>query len=68
MNSATAYHESDDANAGRENTERYTHNLLMATLRERFSESEIAALGRQGAAMSEAQAIRNRNALLTLKA
>jgi predicted ATPase len=42
----------------RENTERYTHNLLMATLRDRFSEGEIAALGRERAAMSEVQAVR----------
>lgn len=42
----------------RENTERYTHDRLMAVLRDRFSESEIAALGREGAAMNESQAVR----------
>ncbi len=42
----------------REHTERYTHALLMASLREKLSDDEIAAFGREGAAMSELQAVR----------
>lgn len=42
----------------REHSERYTHDLLMRSLREALSEDEIAKLGREGAAMSELQAIR----------
>lgn len=42
----------------RENTERYTRGVLTATLQNRLIEIEIASLAREGAAMSEAQAIR----------
>ena len=42
----------------RENTERYTHGLLVSALHERLSDDQIATLVREGGAMSEAQAIR----------
>jgi len=42
----------------REHTERYTYELLVASLRERLSDEETAALMREGAAMSEVLAIR----------
>jgi predicted ATPase/DNA-binding XRE family transcriptional regulator len=42
----------------REKTEQYTHDLLMEALHTRLGDEEIAALGREGAAMSESQAIR----------
>jgi predicted ATPase/DNA-binding XRE family transcriptional regulator len=42
----------------REHTERYTHELLMSSLHEALAADEITALGREGAAMSEAQAVR----------
>ena len=53
------YVESNFANRyHREHTERYTHKRLMIALRERLSEDEIAVLSRDGAAMSEAKAVR----------
>jgi ATP/maltotriose-dependent transcriptional regulator MalT len=42
----------------REHTERYTRALLMASLRQMLSDDEIAAFGREGATMSEPQAVR----------
>lgn len=42
----------------REPTERYTLALLMRSLRQTFSDDEIAALGQEGSAMSEPQAVR----------
>ena len=42
----------------REHTERYTHERLTTALSERLSEDEIAVLSRDGAAMSEAKAVR----------
>ena len=42
----------------REHTERYTHELLMKALGEQLSDDQIAALARQGAAMTESEAIR----------
>ncbi|MBV8067248.1 MAG: hypothetical protein JO113_04665, partial [Candidatus Eremiobacteraeota bacterium] len=42
----------------RENTEQYTHALLLAELHERLNDDEITALGLEGAAMTELQAAR----------
>ena len=42
----------------RENTERYTYELLSTALHEKLSDDEIGALAREGAAMSELQAAR----------
>lgn len=42
----------------REYTERYAHALLMERLRQTLSDDEIAALAREGAAMTESQAVR----------
>jgi predicted ATPase/DNA-binding XRE family transcriptional regulator len=42
----------------REHTERYTRDLLMEALHERLGDDEIAALTREGAGMTESQAIR----------
>lgn len=42
----------------RENTERYTHSILMRELHARLSDAEITALGREGARLGEAQAVR----------
>lgn len=42
----------------RENTERYTHALLVSALRERLSNDELAGLEREGGTMSELQAAR----------
>lgn len=42
----------------RENTERYSHELLMKALHSHLTEDEIAACSREGAALSEAQALR----------
>lgn len=43
----------------RENTERYTHDLLLEAFHERLSDEEIADLMREGAGMTESQAIRS---------
>lgn len=48
---------SSPRNFRREHTERYTHGLLMEALRERLTHGEIAALTREGGAMTEAQAV-----------
>ncbi len=42
----------------REYTERYTYEVLMERLNQRLTESEIAELAHEGAAMSEAHAVR----------
>src|SRR5271165_2764844 len=42
----------------REYTERYTQALLMERLRQTLSDDEIAALGREGTALTESQAVR----------
>jgi tetratricopeptide (TPR) repeat protein len=42
----------------RENTERYTHSLLMATLHRTLTDDQIADLVRHGASMTEDQAVR----------
>jgi len=42
----------------RENTERYTHELLMSALREALSEEQIADLVRDGASMPEDEVVR----------
>ena len=43
----------------RENTERYTHDLLLEALHERLSGEEVAALTHEGAGMTVSQAIRS---------
>jgi predicted ATPase len=42
----------------RENTEQYTHALLLTALQEKLNEADIAGLTREGAAMTELQATR----------
>ena len=42
----------------RENTERHTHSLLVSTLHEELSDDATESLGREGATMSELQAVR----------
>ena len=42
----------------REHTERYTHDLLMSSLHRTLSNDEITSFGREGAALSDVQAVR----------